>query len=57
MVFDQLETMDGLRNAVKQYQENYGTEIVPGFKYDNMSGFENVLLLHIENMLSILKVY
>lgn len=57
MVFDQLETMDGLRDAVRQYQENYGTEIVPGFKYDNMSGFENVLLLHIENMLSIVKVY
>lgn len=57
MVFDQLETMDSLRNAVSQYKENYGTEVVSGFKYDNMSGFENVLLLHIENMLGILKVY
>lgn len=57
MVFDKLENMDSLRSAVRQYKENYGIEIVPGFKYDNMSGFEKVLLLHIENMLSVLKVY
>lgn len=57
MVFDKLETMDSLRSAVQQYKECYGIEIVPGFKYDNMLGFENVLLLHIENMLSIVKVY
>lgn len=57
MVFDKLENMDSLRRAVKEYKENYGIEIVPGFKYDNMSGFSNVLLLHIENMLSVVKVY
>ena len=57
MVFDKLESMDSLRYAVNQYKENYGIEVIPGFKYDNMSGFENILLSHIENMLSVVKVY
>lgn len=57
VVFEKLESMDNLRIAVRQYKDYYGMEVVPDLKFDNMSGFENVLLQHVESMLSVVKVY
>lgn len=57
IVFEKLESMDNLRIAVRQYKDYYSMEIVPDFKYDNMSGFDNVLLQHVESMLSVVRVY